>query len=532
MSMTLISTTLHIRSQYIKPRHQMASLLLHIHGHGKALSTLFFLLFINHSIAVETLTYKQIKANCGTTKYVDNSPFSTNLNSLLSTLKNKSSLSISINETAGEAPATVFGLYFCTGDLPQANCQACIQTAINDITVNCPSSKQAIIWYDYCELRYSDTNFFGVPDTNGFAMINIIENTTSSRPVEVVSQLVEDAPLAHPLMFKSQALISEKLYALAQCSSDLTRQGCSDCLTTILASIKSCCTTAKGWRYLAPSCWIRYEATPFLQNLNTTSIEITRSFCSSNDFPASNGLNAATQLENLLSSLTEQAPAQMGFYNTSEGEDMNKIYGLALCRGDLQNKMDDCRSCLKDASKSIVEDCPNKAQAIEWYEKCFVRYSNQNFFGMVDTNGAQALCGTGKISPTAENAVEALTMSLISDAINSPMLFRAVHNLSNYILVQCTRDLSQESCRECLQAGMSKVSNDCKQANGWRYLSGSCTLRYEEYPFFNSTSISPSPPTSASLSPVTPEKDGAAGNKASTISLAAVVTSVLAVIIL
>ncbi|KAM0945872.1 putative Gnk2-like domain-containing protein [Dioscorea sansibarensis] len=507
----------------------MASLLLHIHG--KALSTLFFLLFIYHSIAVDTLTFNPIRANCGTTKYTDNSPFSTNLNSLLSTLKAKSSSAISINETSGEAPATAFGLFFCTGDLSQANCQACIQTAINNITSRCPSSKHAIIWYDYCELRYSDTNFFGVPDNNGFAMININENTTSSRPVEVVSQLVQEAPLEHPLMFKSQAFVNESLYALAQCSSDLSSKGCSDCLTTILANIKSCCTSAKGWRYLAPSCWIRYEATPFLQNLNTTSVEITRSFCSSNDFPASNGLNATTHLENLLSSLTEQAPARKGFYNTSEGDDMNKIYGLALCRGDLQNNRDDCQSCLKDASKSIVEDCPNKAQAIEWYEKCLVRYSNQNLFGMVDTNGAQTLCGTGKISPTADNAVAALTMTLISDAINSSMLFRAVQNTSNYVLVQCTRDLSQEGCRECLQAGMSKVSNECKQANGWRYLSGSCTLRYEEYSFFDSTSISPSSPTSDSLSPVTPDKDGA-DNKASTISLAAVVTSVLAVIIL
>ncbi|KAJ0971571.1 hypothetical protein J5N97_019530 [Dioscorea zingiberensis] len=248
----------------------MASILLR---HNKALCALFFLLFmIYHDTAMAILTFKPIKANCASTKYTENSTFSTNLKDLFSILKAKSSSSISINQTSGKAPDTTFGLYFCTGDLSQDNCQACIETAITDITESCRSSKQGIIWYDYCELRYSDTDFFGVPDTNGFAMINLNENTTSSRPVEVVSQLVQEAPLVKPLMFKTQPLISESLYALAQCSSDLTSQGCSDCLTTILTNIKACCTGAKGWRYLATSCWIRYEATPFLQNIINTTV--------------------------------------------------------------------------------------------------------------------------------------------------------------------------------------------------------------------------------------------------------------------
>ncbi|XP_039129610.1 cysteine-rich repeat secretory protein 8-like [Dioscorea cayenensis subsp. rotundata] len=428
----------------------MASHLLH---HFKALSYLFFLLFIYHNTAMATLTFKPIKANCATTRYTDNSPFSTNLKTLLSTLKDKSSSSISINETAGKAPATVFGLYFCTGDLSKDNCQACIQTAIKDIIDSCPSSKQAIIWYDYCELRYSDTNFFGLPDTNGFSMINVNENTTSSRPVEVVSQLVKDAPLAQPLMFKSQAFISESLYALAQCSSDLRSKGCSDCLTTIFANIKACCTSSKGWRFLAPSCWIR-----------------------------------------LLSSLTKNAPAMAGFFYTIVREKRNMLYGLALCRGDLQNKRDDCQSCLNDASRSIVEDCPSKAQAIEWYEKCFVKYSNQRFFGMLDTVN-RTLCGVEQVSADADCATEKLARSLINDAVKNKKFVSAgkvviSSSLSSYVLVQCSRDLSKGRCMQCLQRGMDKVSCECKLTNGWRYLSGSCTLRYETFPFFDTAIIS------------------------------------------
>ncbi|KAH7686144.1 Non-specific serine/threonine protein kinase protein [Dioscorea alata] len=503
----------------------MGGLLLH---QVKALSYLLFLLFICHDTAMGTLTFKPIKANCSSTKYTENSTFSTNLNSLLSTLKTLSSSSISTNQTFGQAPNSVFGLFFCTGDLSQDNCQPCIQTAIKDITESsCPSSKQGIIWYDYCELRYSDTNFFGLPDTFGFPMTNPSENTTSSRPVEVVAQLVKEAPLEHPIMFKSLALRSESLDALAQCSSDLTTQGCSDCLTTIFTNIKACCIGAKGWRYLAPSCWIRYEATPFLQNVNGANTTITQSYCSSNEFPASNDLNATAQIESLLSSLTEQAPALNGFYNSSVGKGVNKVYGLALCRGDLQNKKDDCQSCLKNASESIVEECLNNAQAIEWYEKCLVRYSNQSFFGVVDTDVGRTLCGPEQISQADYNATLTLAMALINDAPNSPLFFRAGAYLSNsYVLVQCTRDLSEDGCRQCLQNGMSSVSGQCKQTNGWRYLSGSCTLRYEVNPFFDVSFISIPSPDSPQ------EKDGASKKKSSGVIIAAIVAPILGVILL
>ncbi|KAJ0971575.1 hypothetical protein J5N97_019534 [Dioscorea zingiberensis] len=512
----------------------MAHLLLLLH-YDNALSSLFFLLLLIQHANSATLRFDTINFDCNGSKYTENSTFSTNLKTLFSDLKTKSSSSISINQTSGEAPATAFGLYFCTGDLSPEDCQDCIETSIQEIAYSCPNDKQAIIRNDYCELRYSDTNFFGVPDTNGFSMSNPNENTTSSRPVEVVSQLVQEAPLVQPLMFKTQALINESLYALAQCSSDLTSKGCSHCLTTILAKIKACCVGSKGWRYLAPSCWIRYEATPFLQNLNGTSTEIIKSYCPGNNFPSVN-VNATSTIMNLLSILTEKAPAMEGFYNTSIEDGINKLYGLALCRGDIQNKVDDCKSCLKNASASIVGDCPNKTQAIEWYEKCFVRYSSQLFFGVVD-NGIEPFCGVQKISVDADNATTKLALRLINEAPNDQMFVRAGEvvintSLTSYVLVQCTRDLSKEGCRQCLQTGMNSISSACKLTNGWRYLSGSCTLRYEVNPFFNTSLISTQSPP-ASLQPNTPsETNDGSGNKSNSVSIAVIVAPVLGVILL
>ncbi|XP_039123610.1 cysteine-rich receptor-like protein kinase 25 [Dioscorea cayenensis subsp. rotundata] len=462
--------------------------------------------------------------------YTYNSIFYTNLISLLSTLQAKSSSSISVNQTSGDAVDTVFGLYFCTGDLSQDNCQACIQSATKDITARCPSSKQAIIWYDSCEMRYSDTNFFGLPDANGFSMANLFENTSSSRPMELMARLVKDAPTQHPLMFYFIALPAARLYGLAQCSPDLNREGCSRCLTTILAKINACCTSAKGWRYLSPSCWLRYEATPFLQNLDRNNTEMTQSNCPNKE-TLSNGLN----LDNILSDLTANTPLMGGFYNTSQGEKADKLHGLALCRGDLAPQGDSCKNCLINARNNIEEDCQNKTHAIEWYEGCFIKYSNQSFFGVVDMDG-RTLCGMKQSNHVAVNASVDMAQGLIRDAVNSSMFVgvgKVVINssLSSFALVQCTRDLTSAGCRDCLQRGMNMVLNNCDTTKGWQYLSGSCTLRYETFPFFNTSVL----PSNTSVIPPQRQQDGvkqATRKKRSIVIVLVIVIPILATMLL
>lgn len=38
---------------------------------------------------------------------------------------------------------------------------------------------------------------------------------------------------------------------------------------------------------------------------------------------------------------------------------------------------------------------------------------------------------------------------------------------------------------------MNRISTDCHQRKGWQFLSGSCVIRYEVYPFFNLTTAPP-----------------------------------------
>ena len=93
----------------------------------------------------------------------------------------------------------------------------------------------------------------------------------------------------------------------------------------------------------------------------------------------------------------------------------------------------------------------------------------------------------------------ALMDSLVNKAVSQPLMFAAgVDGLERgYGLVQCTRDLSVESCRRCLVMQMEYAAKCCGRKGGWRVLGPSCTIRYEAYSFFY---VAAPPPTSGSTS--------------------------------
>lgn len=432
-------------------------------------------------------------SDCSGGNYSRSSGIGESLALLFSSLSSLSSSSDFANTTArANSNPTVYGLFMCQGDLPHSDCRTCINSAIIDINQSCSNSRSGIIWYEFCELRYSDLNFFGIPVIEGHFTTNPYEETSSTKPYQVLSTLVQVAPSSKPLMFASNVSNMYPLFAQAQCSSDLSVQNCSACLTTILATINSCCVQRKGWRYFTPTCWVRYEPTPFFGNYpNATSPYIVRSQCAAYGFLSGEVSGKQASLRSLLSDLQSNAPAT-GFYRASVGENSSRLFGLALCRGDLGAASRECSDCLATAGAAIVDECPNKTEGFMWYGQCFVKYSDQNFFGTLD-NSNYTYCGKGMVSREIDQTTSAKVRSLIPLAINNSLLFAADKvvindtSSSSYLLLQCTRDLTSGSCRLCLEIGISKVTDTCKQIKGWQYLSGSCTVRYETFPFYNET---------------------------------------------
>ncbi|CAB4297226.1 unnamed protein product [Prunus armeniaca] len=66
-------------------------------------------------------------------------------------------------------------------------------------------------------------------------------------------------------------------------------------------------------------------------------------------------------LNDLLSSLLSNSNGY-GFYNSSRGQNADRVYAIGLCRGDI--KSDACGKCLSDATYVLTESCPNQKEAI------------------------------------------------------------------------------------------------------------------------------------------------------------------------
>ncbi|KAJ4968125.1 hypothetical protein NE237_014826 [Protea cynaroides] len=215
-------------------------------------------------------------------------------------------------------------------------------------------------------------------------------------------------------------------------------------------------------------------------------------FCNKDKNITSGSLQSAN-IKKVLEELASKADIN-GFIVTSSGEGQDKIYGLAQCRGDVSKE--DCSECTKDAAKQLPELCPNQSDARIWFDYCFLRYDISNFVGKVDTS-------FGIIYYNVENVTDPdpvtfdKDLGALMDQVKAQALVPENHGLGKgeskitpyetlYALVQCTRDLSQLYCAQCLAIAIQTFGGGgyCQHRKGCRVLYSSCYVRYELYPFY------------------------------------------------
>ncbi|XP_028798662.1 cysteine-rich receptor-like protein kinase 10 isoform X2 [Neltuma alba] len=199
--------------------------------------------------------------------------YKANLNQLLSWLSTDAATSKGYNHTSiGTATNAVYGLYDCRGDDAGYFCQFCVSTATREVLQRCPSQSSAVIWYDFCILRYSNKNFFGNVTTSPWwyaAGSKTVSDLTEGKKAEsfmrglIVKAMENTTELGSRGEFDLGG--GKKRYALVQCSRDLNTQGCRRCLEAMVDKVAQCCEQKLGWQVLAPSCLIKYDDYMFYQ---------------------------------------------------------------------------------------------------------------------------------------------------------------------------------------------------------------------------------------------------------------------------
>jgi len=198
-------------------------------------------------------------------------------------------------------------------------------------------------------------------------------------------------------------------------------------------------------------------------------------------------------LNSVLSWLSSDAATSKGYNHNSFGNNTSgadaAVYGLYDCRGDVSGYF--CQFCVSTASREVLQRCPNRVSAITWYDFCILRYSNENFFGNVTVDPSWNHTGTKNVSSSEEiQKGEAFMRSLIRKATveTNQLYYMDGFNLSStqqrYGLVQCSRDLTSEGCRECLEAMLAKVPKCCEHKLGWQVSTASCLIKYDDYIFY------------------------------------------------
>ncbi|KAJ6416433.1 hypothetical protein OIU84_002318 [Salix udensis] len=188
----------------------------------------------------------------------------------------------------------------------------------------------------------------------------------------------------------------------------------------------------------------------------------------------------------VLRSLASNVTANGGFYNTTIGSGNDTVYGLVHCMA--SPSAGNCSLCVNSSIQALMTACPNQKEAISWGGNPVPCIFDQAWSGIRDI-------------VTRANSTNASRNMLATETID----LSSTHTI--YVFMQCTPDVSQSNCGECLQQSVDYYKSCCYSYQGGVVGTPNCFFRWDLYPYYNlfpqvtSPSPSPSPPPPASPSP-------------------------------
>ncbi|XP_057777759.1 cysteine-rich receptor-like protein kinase 44 [Salvia miltiorrhiza] len=228
--------------------------------------TCLMVILINLSAAVTAQNY-----GCFGGNYTSNSTYATNLNSLISSLPPNINDNGFLNATAGQTPDRAYATALCRTDFQKESCRSCIREAADELLRSlCPNRRQGILFKLICTLRYSDESLSGGAGAESYT---IYSRSGQARFPEQFNQklrallrgLREQAAAGGPLMKiaagNETAPDYQTVFALVQCTPDLSEMGCTTCLISSEQFI--CCENNTGAVVYRPGCYLQFGVAPF-----------------------------------------------------------------------------------------------------------------------------------------------------------------------------------------------------------------------------------------------------------------------------
>ncbi|XP_010492463.1 PREDICTED: cysteine-rich receptor-like protein kinase 14 isoform X2 [Camelina sativa] len=225
---------------------------------------------------------------CGRTgSFVPHGRYDTNRGLLLSYLpSNVSARGGFYNSSIGQGPDRVYALGMCIQGAEPDVCSNCIEYASKLLLDGCLNQTEGLAWPEsriLCMVRYSNSSFFGslkaephfyIPNSN-----DIRSNLTEFDQVwgELARRMIASStsPSSKRKYYAADiaALTDfQIIYALMQCTPDLSLEDCHICLRKSVGDYESCCNGRQGGIVYRASCVFRWELFPFSEAFSRISL--------------------------------------------------------------------------------------------------------------------------------------------------------------------------------------------------------------------------------------------------------------------
>ncbi|XP_073023646.1 cysteine-rich receptor-like protein kinase 46 isoform X1 [Primulina eburnea] len=272
---------------------------------------------------------------------------------------------------------------------------------------------------------------------------NMAQNVTQfNENYSKVIASMQDGMLENKFATGQAGLRPNRVFVLAQCMEDLSREECETCFTSIKTQIPGCLPHISA-RVFYDGCFIRVENYSFFRESISRYGYETR--CSdAKDIRSQTFKNLVTRM---MDKLVQKAPENHGY---AEGQEISagliSAYGMTNCWRTLNESS--CSECLTNARIGILKCLPS-VEARVLHVGCYLRYSDSEFVNKPDSSSSKdsvffflsAIIGSVGICLTAilagyfvsttiyakqfrQHEKQKIEMQMVSDTINRSLQFK------------------------------------------------------------------------------------------------------------
>ncbi|ESQ38347.1 hypothetical protein EUTSA_v10028517mg [Eutrema salsugineum] len=230
----------------------------------------WFFLITFHSVSAQTCGYFKL-----------NSTYDLNRRLVLSSLaSNVTTHNGFYSSSIGQNPNRIFIIGMCIPGTTPEKCSDCVKGSTDGLLRSCPNPL-GYVWIDCCMVRYSNYSFskslvmepsLPVSDPKAIDVdLTVFDRIWDELMVRTITAASNgSSSFGHKYYAAKVASLttSQTIYAMMQCTPDVSSGDCEFCLKRTVGDYKSCCRGNSGGAFVRPFCFIRWDLYPFAGAFN------------------------------------------------------------------------------------------------------------------------------------------------------------------------------------------------------------------------------------------------------------------------